>query len=161
MKTPVTRTVLLVLPLMFLAAACGQRDASEDDAVREVAQLYDDYRRAWLRNDASTPDAVLSLFAEDASLLPHHGDPIVSGIYAIAARWFPDGEMSGTVERFEQMPRKTEVSGDLGYVYGRFELDFTYDGTTSRTAGNQLMVARRETDGWRIVALIWSDPPAD
>ncbi len=154
------RSRALLLTLMIAVAACSQRDSAEEDPARAVVQLYQDYRLAWLRNDASTPEAVLSLFAADASLLPHRGDPIISGRDAIAAHWFPEGQLIGRIELFDVAVVESEISGDLGYVYGRFELDYSFDGTTSRTAGNELLVARRDDGVWRIVALIWSDAPA-
>lgn len=155
------RAALVFIPLMLAAAGCSQRDSPEIDPAHEIAQLFEAYRLAWLTNDASTPGAVLLLFAEDASLLPHRGDPIISGRDAIAAHWFPDGRLIGRVDRFDVDVLKSEVSGDLGYVYARFELDYSFDGSTSRTAGNELLVARRDDGAWRIVTLIWSDAPVD
>lgn len=159
MSNPRVSTVVLVAVSMIAATACGPRDSAGEASARDVAQLYEDYRLAWLSNDASTPTAVLSLFAEDASLLPHHGDPIISGRDAIASHWFPEGQLFGRVDRFDAVVHKSEASGDVGYVYGRFELDFSFDGVTTRAAGNQLLVARRIDGAWRIVALIWSDAP--
>lgn len=153
------KTVLFVSALLMLQLACTNEPAASTDRA-DVAALYEQYRQAWLLNDPGVPEAVISLFAEDASLMPHQGDPIVSGRDAIAEHWFPGGEMFGTVDIFEQQVLKTERSGGLAYVYGRFELAFTYDGKTTHNEGSQLMVARLENGVWKIVALIWTDRPA-
>lgn len=154
-ENPVLRIVLVAI-LVTTVSAC----AAEDHGVAEVGALYNEYRLAWLRNDETVPDAVVSLFAEDGTLMPHHGDPMVNGRDAIASHWFPDGQVFGTVDEFTQDVSKVEVSGGLGYVYGRFSLTFTFNGQTRSAEGNQLMVARKEGREWKIVALIWNDPPA-
>jgi len=85
----------------------------------------------------------------------------VTGRDALADHWFPNGETFGTVDLFEVDVERIEVSGDIGYVYGRYRLRLTYgDNTSWSNEGNQLMVARRIDGEWKIDALIWNDPLA-
>lgn len=152
-----SRSSAVILSL-FLCTGAGSAAAATDDAA--VAQLYADYAAAWLANDpGSTPAAILALFTDDATLLPHHGDPMVTPKKAIAEHWFPGMQLFGTVDRFETDVRRVETSGDLGYLYARFDMAFSFNGESRQSAGNHLLVARRGADGWRIAALIWNDPP--
>ena len=101
----------------------------------------------------------MSLFTDDASIMPHHGDPMQKGRDAISEFWFPGGELFGTIDRFDQNVERVEVSGDMAYVFGRFQLAFTMESNTKSVEGNQMAVMRRTSDGWKISAMIWNDPP--
>ncbi|HYC31869.1 MAG TPA: nuclear transport factor 2 family protein [Gemmatimonadales bacterium] len=155
---PLTRQGLgLSAAVLALAvAACG---TPPDDDLRAVVR---DYRDGWLRGDSA---AVLELFAPDAVLLPHHGDPPVAGIDAIRRFWWPASAPPTRVTALEQTTDGVQVDGRTGVVWGRFELAFTWDedGVTKsrRNGGTYLMVLRRETDGrWLITHRMWDDPVA-
>ena len=137
--------------------------AAENAAEQAIVDLYAAYRSAWLANDPdSTPQDVIALFTDDAALLPHHGDPIVTPRAAISAHWFPDGVLYGEVVDYTQDVRRVEVHGKLAYLYARFSLTFESQGRRRTNAGNQLMIARREEGLWKIAALMWNDPlPTD
>jgi len=150
----------MICAFMLVVASFGSSLASEGEkkalSVDEqaVVALYAAYHDTWMPNDESVPDAVIGLFAEDGAILPHHGDPIVSGRNNIRNHWFPDNQISGTVDVFSNTLERVEVAGALGYVYGRFYLEITYQGEITRFESNQMMIARKQSDLWKIVAVI-------
>jgi uncharacterized protein (TIGR02246 family) len=146
--------VRFVLPALLLAG-CGAPDALHD-----LRAVNDTYRSAWLAGDSA---AVLRLFAPDAVLLPHHGDPPVVGLDAIRRFWWPAGSSPTTITELEVTTDGAGVDGGTGTLWGRFSLAFSYeDGgrrRSVRNAGTYLMVLRRSSAGeWRITHRMWDDP---
>lgn len=128
--------------------------SADDAAVREVNQRYVD---AWLANDA---DEVLSLFTDDAVLIPHHGDLPVVGIDGIRMFWFnPDYPPSKILE-MENTIDEVEGSKNLAFTRGRGRLVYEFDGMTYSNSGNYLNIFKRSGDGWRIYRRTWNDPVA-
>jgi uncharacterized protein (TIGR02246 family) len=120
------------------------------------------YRAAWLAGDSA---AVLRLFAPDAVLLPHHGDPPVVGLSAIGAFWWPPEAPPTTVTTLDITSEGAEAGGDQGVLWGRFALGFSFEVNgqqrSMRNAGTYLMVLRRQPGGeWRITHRMWDDPVA-
>jgi uncharacterized protein (TIGR02246 family) len=154
------KTVLRYL-VVFLIMASVQNVvwAGQGSDEEQVVAVYQSYARNWLLNDETSPAAVMSLFTDDAIIMPHHGDPMRKGRDALSEFWFPGGELFGTIDRFDQEIERVEVAGDLATVFGRFGLAFTMDGSQKSVEGNQLAVMRRTSDGWKIFAMIWNDPP--
>jgi uncharacterized protein (TIGR02246 family) len=152
------------LLMVALSIACRSGVAREDSAgdVRSLRAVNEAYRAAWLAGDSA---AVLRLFAPDAVLLPHHGDPPVVGLPAIRAFWWPPETPPTVVTSMEITTEGADVHGDRGVLWGRFALAFSFeiDGQqrSLRNAGTYLMVLRRQADGeWRITHRMWDDPVA-
>jgi uncharacterized protein (TIGR02246 family) len=136
-------------------AACGS-----PGRVHELRAINDAYRTAWLAGDSA---GVLRLFAPEAVLLPHHGDPPVVGLDAIRRFWWPAGSPPTTITALEITTEGASADGDTGTLWGRFSLAFSYQdmgGRRSvRNAGTYLMVLRRTSEGgWRITHRMWDDP---
>ncbi len=132
-----------------------------DDAAH-IRALCEGYRTAWLSNDSA---AVLALFSEDATLLPHHGDPAVVGKPAIRAFWRPPNSRPSRITEFTSTSDGASASGDLGFAWGRFQLSFEYEkGEVKRSTlhrGTYFMIARRQPHGgWLITHRMWDDPAA-
>ena len=75
--------VLLLCPVVLLSAQSrsgGCEKGLTPDDVKAIKATIEAYRTSWLKGDSK---GVLNSFAEDAVLLPHHGDPPVQGIAAI------------------------------------------------------------------------------
>jgi uncharacterized protein (TIGR02246 family) len=152
------------LLVVALSIACRSGVAREDSAgdVRSLRAVNEAYRAAWLAGDSA---AVLSLFAPDAVLLPHHGDPPVAGLHAIRVFWWPPEAPPTVVTSMDITTDGADVNGDQGVLWGRFALAFSFemDGQqrSLRNAGTYLMVLRRQADGeWRITHRMWDDPVA-
>jgi uncharacterized protein (TIGR02246 family) len=148
-----TRVGPIILALAL--AACGSRAG-----VDELRAVNDAYRAAWLAGDSA---GVLRLFAPDAVLLPHHGDPPVVGLDAIRRFWWAVGSPPATITELEITTEGADRDGDSGTLWGRFTLAFSYEdeGRTRsvRNAGTYLMVLRRSAaGGWRITHRMWDDP---
>lgn len=158
----VPRTACLVTLLLTLACGSGvsRRDSAAD--VPSLRAINESYRAAWLAGDSA---AVLRLFAPDAVLLPHHGDPPVVGLPAIRDFWWPPDAPPTTITTLDITTDGAEVNGDQGVLWGRFALAFTFESDgrqrSLRNAGTYLMVLRRTSDAeWRITHRMWDDPVA-
>ena len=118
--------------------------------MRSLRAVNEAYRVAWLAGDSA---AVLRLFAPDAVLLPHHGDPPVVGLPAIRAFWWPPDGSPTTITTMDITTDGAEVNGDQGVLWGRFALAFRFESDgrqrSMRNAGTYLMVLRR-TGGHRV-----------
>ena len=151
------------LPLLVLLLACRTAGGTGFDAdVLRLRAVNDAYRAAWLAGDSA---AVLRLFAPDAVLLPHHGDPPVVGLEAIRKFWWPPNTSPATITGLELTADGASVDGDVGTLWGRFALGFSFEAEgreqSVRNAGTYLMVLRRDGDGeWRITHRMWDDPVA-
>ena len=148
------RLWLAVLLLAVLTGpACGD-DASDIVALENLDAAY---AARWKTGDA---DAVMALFTDDATLVPHHGDPPVVGEQAIRQFWFNPDYPPTTVVEWTRRPAEVIVSGDVGIVRGRSSLVWEYDGTrTTIPEGNYVMIAERHDGRWLIRMLTWNDDP--
>lgn len=133
--------------------------ADETDDVAALKALDQAYKREWMDFD---PEGVMSLFTEDATLVPHHGDDPVVGADAIRQFWFDPSYSPTIVTDWERVPQEVLVIGDVGIVRGRARLTWEYEGVRTRAPeGNYVLIATRQTDGWRIRMLTWNDDPRE
>ena len=153
---------LLAGGLLLLTSTCtrptptpAELGSADVDAIRGTTEAY---RRAWLAGDA---EGVLGTFTEDAVLLPHHGDPPITGKAAIRNYWFAPGPATTITELTITVAR---VSGNatLAFVHGNDTVAWTttQNGTPVRSAnaGTYLNVMQKSDKGWRIQAHMWDDP---
>jgi ketosteroid isomerase-like protein len=109
----VPRPVCLLMVALTIACRSGvARDDSAGDA-RSLQAVNEAYRAAWLAGDSA---AVLRLFAPDAVLLPHHGDPPVVGLPAIRAFWWPPDAPPTVVTNMDITTDGAGVNGDQGVL---------------------------------------------
>jgi uncharacterized protein (TIGR02246 family) len=133
--------------------------ADEDHDEAALRALDQAYASAWMNGDA---DAVMALFTENATLVPHHGDTPVKGRDAIRNNWFNPAYAPTVVPESLREPAEIFVSGDIGVVRGRARLVWEYEGMrTTIPEGNYVMIAIRSDQGWRIRMLTWNDDPRD
>jgi uncharacterized protein (TIGR02246 family) len=111
--------------------------------------------------NASSPDGVLAVWAEDGVLMPPH-HPAVRGAPAIAA-YFRD-LFARAALRFSFSSSEVLVSGDLAVerVTYRASMQPRAGGPATGDEGKGLHVLRRQADGsWRLIQDLWnSDRPA-
>ncbi|MEM9998424.1 MAG: nuclear transport factor 2 family protein [Bacteroidota bacterium] len=157
--------LLLTLASLALAGLVGcavpeaPRTFQPADAVA-VRAVNEAYAAAWVANDSA---AVMALFADDAVLIPHHGDPPVLGRDAIRVHFWRPGAAPYTVTRYRMTPTEVQGEGELAVSWGRMNLALTWEGEDGpaiyENAGNYLMTFRRDAAGtWRITRFIWNDP---
>jgi uncharacterized protein (TIGR02246 family) len=136
-------------------APAAELGSADIDAIRATTETY---RRAWLAGDA---EGVLGTFTEDAVLLPHHGDPPITGKEAIRNYWFAPGPTTTITELTITI---TRVSGNatFAFVHGNDTVAWTtvQNGQPTRfsNAGTYLNVMQKSGKGWRIQAHMWDDP---
>ena len=127
--------------------AIGLASCSPPADLDELRAVNDAYRTAWLAGDSA---GVLRLFAPDAVLLPHHGDPPVVGLEDIRRFWWPAGSPPATITAMDITTDGAHANGDAGTLWGRFTLAFTYQDAgqerSLRNSGTYLMVLRRQSD---------------
>lgn len=139
-----------------LIAGCVEPDGCDYDPADEAAvrDAVQNYVSAWLENDA---DKVMATLTDDIVLQPHHGDPPIVGAADARAWWFPDGPPT-EITRFSMTTEGTQGCGTLAYAWGRFDIEWTYEGLRYSNAGNALSIVEQTADGWRISHQIWNDP---
>lgn len=143
------RFALFLFALTAAPALAGDRE--------ELLALDQAYATHWKAGDA---EAVMSLFTEDATLVPHHGDPVVKGHDAIRQFWFNPEYPPTVVPAWTREAHEVFVVGDVGVVRGRAVLTWEYDGVrTTIPDNNYVIVALRTEAGWKIRLLTWNDDP--
>ena len=155
-------TVLICVA--WLNAASGTKQpqgglTSED--VKAIKATIEAYRTAWLANDE---EGVLSVFTEDAVLLPAHGARPVEGIAAIKKYWFTPGGPPVTVTELNATVDRVSGNQTMAFAYGPGSVAWTItqDGVTHRHShpGTYLNVMKKMPDGsWRIQVRMWDDGP--
>jgi len=149
---------LLIGAAAFLAMTAGL-PALADEAADKVALLALDqaYATEWMEGDAG---GVMALFTEDATLVPHHGDPPIKGQEAIRSFWFNPDYSPTIVPEWTREATEIFIDGDVGVVRGRARLVWEYEGTrTTIPEGNYVLIAVRKHSAWRIRMLTWNDDP--
>jgi len=99
-------------------------------------------------------EALASLYADDAVLLPPDHQPI-SGRDAIGEFW-----RQGTDEGLEVTTLRLDVEGGIGYLVGQYTLPETDEEPAD--SGKTVMCLRRQQDGsWKVTADIWNSSVSD
>jgi uncharacterized protein (TIGR02246 family) len=147
------RLLTTIVTIVFACTAIAD-DSADTRALEALDQAY---ARTWMAGDS---DAVMALFTEDATLVPHHGDPPIKGHEAIRNFWFNPAYPPTIVPEWSRETREIFISGDVGIVRGRARLVWEYDGIrTTIPEGNYVFVAVKSGVGWKIRMLTWNDDP--
>ena len=130
-----------------ILGACGPApDRDLPGARQAIEAAVQRYVEATNHGDA---DALASMYADDAVLLPPDHEPI-RGRAAIGDFW-----RQGTDEGLEVTTLTVEVDGNLGYLVGRYNLPATDEEPAD--SGKYVMCLKRQRDGaWKLTADIWN-----
>lgn len=140
----------------YPGAGASDAESADVDALTALDQAYAD---TWKAGDA---DAVMALFTDDATLVPHHGDAPIKGAEAIRDFWFDPSYPPTVIREWTRRAHEIVVVGDMGVVRGRARLTWEYDGRrTTIPDGNYVLIAVRSGEQWRIRMLTWNDDPRD
>lgn len=144
--------------IALIALAIAPLVLADEQGDREALRALDQaYAAEWIAGDA---DGVLNLFTDDATLVPHHGDPPIKGRKAMREFWFSPDYAPTLIVEWRRIPTEIIVLGDTGVVRGRARLAWEYDGTrTTIPDSNYVLIAVRHNDDWRIRLLTWNDDP--
>ena len=149
-----TMRLLTAAATLLVATGLLADDASDVAALKALDQAY---ASEWKKGDA---DGVMALFTQDATLVPHHGDPPIKGHAAIRDFWFNPAYPPTVVPEWTRTAHEVFVLGDTGVVRGRARLVWEYQGMrTTIPDGNYVIVAVRDDSGWKIRLLTWNDDP--
>jgi uncharacterized protein len=128
----------------LLLSSCGSRDGAS-----ELRALDERWSAAAAKNDLA---ATLAFYAADAVLLPPNA-PLAKDGAAIRASW---AELLGPNTAVSWKVSKAEVaqSGELGYLYGTYQLTIKdpKTGAVVRDTGKLVEVWKKQADGqWKCV----------
>ncbi len=135
------------------------REAAPGQEGALIEALYARYAMAWLKNDDSTADTVLSLFSEKGVIVPSGGKMMFTGHKEMRGFWFPPDAPTSTVDRFDHETIIVTMVGREGTLLSRFSMQFTMDGVSYRTEGFNQMSAIFDLGEWRISTMMWNHPP--
>jgi uncharacterized protein (TIGR02246 family) len=145
-------TCLGAAAALAVLAGCGGRLPAGEPASRKAIEAA--VRRYVAASNEGDADALASLYADDAVLLPPDHEP-VQGRDAIGAFW-----REGTDEGLEVTNLTLEVDGNLGYLVGRYHLPATTEEPAD--SGKYVMCLKRQPDGsWKLTADIWNRSSGD
>ncbi len=144
----------------------------QDEDVASVKRFAEEYAAAWAKGD---PELLLSCYADDAAVIMSLEEPIVGKdalrelyqhVFAAAKTEEEGGGMASMAEAVGLNPGdytwttevaegKTEVSGDLGYLWSTYANIATpkpgVDAEPIRDSGVSLLIVRRQNDGgWKV-----------
>ena len=180
-KNVISLSFLATILLVSLSISTQESGSSEnptmtkqDDDTAAVKKLAEEYTAAWGSGD---PELLLSCYADDAVVIMSYEEPIV-GKEALrelyqhvfgAGKTEEEGGMAAMAEALGLDPEdyifttegdegKTEVSGDLGYLWSTYATVATpkpgVDAKPIRDSGVSLLIVKRQQDGAWKVALI-------
>ena len=153
----------IVISLAALLALAVSGCAPQVDVEADKTAIRDLTDVQWLNAEqAKDVDAVLSVFADDASSFPPNAS-IVTGKEAIRARLSEEYSGPGFAVSWQTTKVEVSRSGDLAYSHGTLELTVNDpEGNPVTDKGKWVTVWEKQPDGtWKVVADIWnSDGPA-
>jgi uncharacterized protein (TIGR02246 family) len=146
------RTLPLTLSMCaFLCSSCGPAAAPDTRAADQAAirALDEQWSATAANNDL---DGTVAFYADDAVLLPPNA-PIVRDRKSIRESWAgllgPNTAVLWKVTKVE-----AAKSGELGYLYGTYQLSITdpKGGPTMQDTGKMVEVWEKQSDGkWKCV----------
>jgi uncharacterized protein (TIGR02246 family) len=186
MNTNNAISTVLVMTIVFLPlSGCdGPESGSSEDPMKTentediaaVKKLAEDYTAAWARGD---PEILLACYADDAVVIMSYEEPIVGKealrelyehVFAAQKTEEEGGGEASMAEAIGLNPEdytfttegdagKTEVSGDLGYLWSTYASVATpkpgVDGEPIRDSGVTLLIVKRQEDGaWKVALMM-------
>lgn len=153
---PRTAGLFILFSFCFVMQALAS-DLTDQDK-KSIQSLLEHYRTAWLANNE---EDVMSIFSQDAVLMPHHGDEPVIGEQAIRTYWWPAG-VKYTIDQFTNTVDAIEGTSEYACARGKSNVTWTtYNGsskTTQQLAGTYIMVVKKMNGAWKVTLHMWDDP---
>ncbi len=151
-------SIVATLLVLAISGCAPQVDVEADKAaIRQVGDVQ------WLNAEqAKDVDAVLSVFADDASSFPPNAS-IVTGKEAIRAHLSEEYSRPGFAISWQTTKVEESRSGDLAYSHGTYEVTVNDpEGNPVTDKGKWVPAWEKQPGGtWKVVIDIWnSDGPA-
>ncbi len=143
--------VLGVMSCVMIVAGCGSSRVVDDSgaAAEQIRKLDEQWSATAAKNDL---EGTLAFYAEDAVVLPGNA-PIATDKKAIRELWAgmlgPNSVVSWKVTRAE-----VANSGELGYLYGTYELTIkdAKGGPGVHDTGKLVEIWKKQSDGkWKCI----------
>jgi uncharacterized protein (TIGR02246 family) len=150
------RTITLLL-LMALATACQSAATPGSADESALRKLDDEWSKAVGAKDV---EKTMSYYADDALMMPPN-IPTLTGKQSIRTLWKSLLEAPGFAGGWKAT--KVELSGNLSYVTGTYEITETDDnGKPMTDKGTYLKVWKKQSDGsWKCVADMFNSDRRD
>lgn len=144
------RTITLVFFLLLLALSCQTTPGASDETT--LRRLDEEWSKAVGAKDV---EKTMSYYADDALMMPPN-IPTLIGKQPIGTLWKSLLEASGFAGGWKAT--KVDVSGNLSYVTGTYEITETDDnGKPMTDKGTYLKVWKKQPDSsWKCVADMFS-----
>src|ERR1051325_1435653 len=148
------RTILLLLLALFTACQTTTPAGADESVLRK---LDDEWSKAVGAKDV---EKTMSYYADDALMMPPN-IPTLTGKESIRTLWKSLLEAPGFAGGWKA--KKVEVSGDLSYVTGTYEITETDEsGKPMTDKGTYLKVWKKQRDGnWKCVADMFNSDRKD
>jgi uncharacterized protein (TIGR02246 family) len=152
-KPPMKKTVLFFVVMFCLSAmpAFAQSNKAAEDAIRKIDADW--VKAAQTKN----PDAWMAFYADDAAVLPPNEKTARD---RASIRKSVSGLLSLPGLNINWTPTKVEVakSGDVGYLYGTYEMTFTdSSGKQAKDSGKMVEIWKKQADEkWKCIVDMWS-----
>lgn len=147
---------LTLLGLVLVLVGC-QPAADNLEADREaIEELVAGLGRTITAGDM---EGVMSLYTDDAILLPPNGASLIG---KEAMRAWQETNFEGHSFEFKIDSEEIVISGDLAFSRGTLSLTATSktDGNSFSGEGKYILILRRQNDGsWKATHDIWNDTP--
>jgi uncharacterized protein (TIGR02246 family) len=135
-------------------------DFLTDEDRAAIRALDSTFVRGWLSDDTN---AVLSVFAADAVLLPPGSKP-VRGLPAIRSYWWPVDGSHTRITSFDRHIDEIEGTRQLAFLRGTASLSWIYEKDGHQTAQTSrsidlLLLARDSAGHWHVIRQMWNTLP--
>lgn len=154
---------IIFINLLLLLNGCSQAQLGMQLSGKDfsaIRSVLDTYATGW--NAENPQKTIMSLFVEDAVLLPHHGVPPVEGKENIQKHFWPTGLTGFKVNSYDFEIMEITGRDDMAYSRGRYSISFSFESNgekkTINNSGNYVMIFRLIENNWKISRYIWNDP---
>ncbi|MEM7297814.1 MAG: DUF4440 domain-containing protein, partial [Bacteroidota bacterium] len=142
--------------LLFMIACSENKEFTAQD-LEAIHSMRQAYTNGWLANDSET---VLSLFTNDATIIPSGLAPI-TGIESIEQYWFPNDTSETIIHSYGIELLELTGTDSIAYSLEKGELSFTYTkgdfSMSKESTSHATTIFKKQPDGsWKIVSRMWT-----
>lgn len=146
--------LLLILPLLLSCSDDSSFTQLDEEAIQKLRRTY---VNGWLANDSET---VLSIFEEDAVIVPSGLSPI-KNISNIEKYWFPNDSSVNTIHSYEIELMELRGTDSMAFTLEKGILNFSYEKgdfsmTKTSTSHASTVYKKNQNGNWKIISRMWT-----
>ena len=146
--------LLLILPLLLSCSDDSSFTQLDEEAIQKLRRTY---VNGWLANDSET---VLSIFEEDAVIVPSGLSPI-KNISNIERYWFPNDSSVTTIHSYEIELMELRGTDSMAFTLEKGILNFSYEKgdfsmTKTSTSHASTVYKKNQNGNWKIISRMWT-----